>query len=219
MFIFCIVCRKTKALKSVIMNTIYTNKLEVFKQSLQEKMLPGETILWADQPEPYHLFNGSDIILIPFSLVWCAFLINAYVNVFSSPTKHFVGIFLLFTSAFVLVGAYMLFGRFIYKVWKKKKTFYVITNKRALICIEGASRSIRQLNLFAANNIIKKVDKNGFGSIILREPEPGLFNRSRAYGDHGMDILPSSNREFAFYDIENVEEVHRTIWQITSRDR
>ncbi len=41
------------------------------------------------------------------------------------------------TRPFVLIGQYMIWGRFVYARWKKRRTFYALTNRRALIVVNG----------------------------------------------------------------------------------
>ena len=80
--------------------------------------------MWTGRPSAGLLFTSRDIFLVPFSLVWCGFAIfwessaawidgRDSVPVGQGPLSNTPTFFLLFGGAFVLVGLYFVFGRFI----------------------------------------------------------------------------------------------------------
>lgn len=89
----------------------------------------GETMLWWGKPGTGHLIAGQDILMIPFSIVWCAFAIFWEASVVSAGAPL---MFSLFGIPFVCVGLYMVFGRFLWTAWIRKRTYYVITNKKII---------------------------------------------------------------------------------------
>ena len=111
---------------------MYTDYFEGFNGEL----LDGEEILWSGQPRADKILSPSDFFAIPFSLLWGGFAIFWFASVIGIGTRSHSGIpfaFPLFGSVFVLVGLYMIFGRFIFKYYSKKATYYALTNKRILI--------------------------------------------------------------------------------------
>ena len=90
---------------------------------------PGESILWKGSPGKGHLLTGHDIFLIPFSIMWCGFAIFWETTVLTASAPFF---FKLWGIPFVCVGLYMVFGRFLWTAFMRKRTAYVITNKKII---------------------------------------------------------------------------------------
>lgn len=44
--------------------------------------------------------------------------------------------------SFVLVGQYYIWGRFIYALWKKRRTYYAVTNRRVLVVQNTVKRHV-----------------------------------------------------------------------------
>src|SRR5580692_6078756 len=85
---------------------------------IQIELLAGESLLWCGQPLPRVLFHMQDIFAVPFSLLWGGFAILWEWGV----TGHFGGnshahpapfFFALWGIPFVVIGQYMIWGRFV----------------------------------------------------------------------------------------------------------
>ncbi len=96
---------------------------------LKNCLADDEHILWQGKPEKGHYLSSSDIFLIPFSLVWCGFAIFWEITALTSGAPAVFG---LFGVPFVLIGLYLVFGRFIHTARTRQKSAYVITNKRII---------------------------------------------------------------------------------------
>ena len=103
----------------------------------------GESLLWSGQPRKGIVFRGSDIFMIPFSITWGGFAIFFAASVLF-PTRDdagspvFVGV--LFAIPFVLIGLYMMFGRFIVDAIQREHSCYGVTDHRAIIVTGLADR-------------------------------------------------------------------------------
>ncbi len=98
---------------------------------ISPKLSEDERIIHHCKPVKGHLFKSSDIFFIPFSLVWCGFVIFiALASTFTSSNTPLE--VLLILTLFVLIGLYMVFGRFIHVLYKRSRTFYFITNKKII---------------------------------------------------------------------------------------
>ncbi len=170
------------------------------------ELLNGETISWVGQPETSVLFTGSDIFLVPFSVLWGGFAIFWEFGATAAGAPFF---FSLFGVPFVLVGLYFIFGRFIYKHYRKKNTFYAVTNKRVLCLTKLFRHSIREAFINSISSINKTVKSNGVGSIKFGE---GSWIASM-YGNSGMEFFGSfyGQDALAFYDIKDVNNVYSLI--------
>ena len=92
-------------------------------------LIGDEYILWKGKPESGKLITSADAVMIPFSLVWCGFAIFWELTVLTSGAPFF---FALFGLPFVGIGLYLVFGRFFLTAYMRKRTFYVITNKKII---------------------------------------------------------------------------------------
>ena len=97
----------------------------------QNVLLKGEKLLWTGKPARGLLFTPQDWFWIPFSLMWCGFAIFWEATVVSSPKSP--DFMKLWGVPFVLVGLYMVVGRFVLDAWLRRGARYAVTNKRVLI--------------------------------------------------------------------------------------
>lgn len=183
----------------------------MYESAIEKELLSDEKVLWKGSPNPKKIFTKSDIILIPFSIMWGGFAIFWESSVISLRAPFF---FKLFGIPFVLMGLYFIFGRFFWKAYNKSKTLYLVTNKRLLVIYNKKnlySASSEYLNRLTS--IEKTENQNGEGSI-------SFGNRLFLYTifeNSGMEFLMrSKNFGLAFHDIENVSAVFKII--NTARD-
>jgi hypothetical protein len=136
-------------------------------EAIQPELTSGESILWAAQPNTSRIFHREDLYLIPFSLLWGGFAIfwEAGVTGFwsSSRTHPAPTFFMLWGIPFVVIGQYMIWGRFIVAAWKKRRTFYALTNRRAVVVQDGWSRKTASAYLDTLPTLIKEGGSNGIG--------------------------------------------------------
>lgn len=88
-----------------------------------------EYVVHRCKPGEGHLFSSQDMVMIPFSIFWAGFAFFWEYTAIVSGAPVF---FCLFGLPFVCVGLYMLVGRFFHTAWLRKRTAYVITNKRVI---------------------------------------------------------------------------------------
>ena len=105
----------------------------------QQDLVHDEKILWSGQPEPSVDFIRADIFLIPFSLLWGGFaffwfgavIFSGLGGAGNTTSAAAALMFYLVGMVFSIMGLYFIFGRFIYKRWKKRRTYYALTDRRA----------------------------------------------------------------------------------------
>ena len=57
---------------------------------------------------------------------------------------------------FVLVGQYMIGGRFLYSAWKRKRTHYAVTSRRVLVVQDGWKRQMASAYIDTLPTLIKE---------------------------------------------------------------
>lgn len=135
----------------------------------------GEQILWKGTPGKGHLFLPSDLFMIPFSIFWCGFAFFWEYMALSNGAPFF---FALFGLPFIAVGLYITVGRFIWKAYIRKRTAYVITNRKI---IRKQGSKVDTLEKSAIMNTDMKLYADGHGTIILNN-YTYYGNRRHGYG-------------------------------------
>ncbi len=187
---------------------------EVFAQ-MQPELLAGESLLWAGQPLRKVIFHQRDLFAIPFSLLWGGFAIfwewGVTGHFGSSTGQHSAPAFFeLWGIPFVLIGQYMIWGRFFYTAWKKGRTYYAVTNKRVIVVSSGLSRKLIDgylRNLDSASLTLRSdaIGTIEFASAPLALSNWGFGQRNRT---NQIDIDLSS---LAFFDIPDARAVYQLI--------
>jgi hypothetical protein len=132
-------------------------------------------MLWTGRPAPGLALHASDAFAIPFSLVWCGFAIFWETNVVRIGAPIF---FALFGGAFVVIGLYFVFGRFIGDAWLRGQKLYALTDRRILIVSGALRRQVRSLFLEGLAEINLSVRRDGKGTITFgRDSLPWWMQR------------------------------------------
>ncbi len=140
-------------------------------------LLPGERILWEGRPVRHRLLRSSDALLVPFSILWCGFAVFWEVSVLAttaaddSPPIFFA----LLGIPFVLIGLYLVVGRFVVRAIASRRTKYVITDRRVLVIggLSGARTMSTNLSSLPPPIVAERPDRSGslaFGAF------PGVFD-------------------------------------------
>ncbi|WP_296743372.1 PH domain-containing protein [Mesorhizobium sp.] len=110
----------------------------------QGRLLPLERILWGGTPVQGLLFSSRDIFLIPFSLLWCGFAVFWTYTATKQGAPLF---FKLWGSMFVCIGLFIVFGRFAFDAWLRRRMYYAVTNRRVLIMRSAPFASFTSIDL------------------------------------------------------------------------
>ncbi len=170
---------------------------------LTEQLAPGEKIIWDGKPNKASFVRLGSWLMIPFSIVWLAFVCVWEALAIASGAPLF---FDLFGLIFVGVGLYAAVGRFFVAGHIWNNLHYFLTNKRAIIQ-RGAS-DVQSVELGKFDNIRLKLKKAGNGTIIFQSMGfdfyiPGIPMRNMMYAE-----------PIAFYVIDDVKNVYDQIQQI-----
>lgn len=108
--------------------------------TIDPRLMGGETVLWRGKPDPRVHFTRTDSFFVPFSIFWLAFAVFWTTAVSSSPKAP--AFIWLFGLLFVAIGIYMTVGRFFVKAATKRRTSYVLTDRRAIVAAPWGVSSI-----------------------------------------------------------------------------
>src|SRR6185503_18095227 len=95
------------------------------------------------------------------------------------------GFFVLWGISFVLVGLYLIVGRFFVDAWQRARTYYALTDQRAIIISGLMSRQVKSLPLRIMSDITFSERSDGSGSIALG-PSSGPYGWLAGSGWPGM---------------------------------
>ena len=98
-----------------------------FTNPFQPYLLAGERVLWSGRPKQGIAFRPIDGFLIPFSILWCGFVVAMFATAASQTGSPSIILLL-----FMLFGLYFLVGRFIHDSVIRRRTSYALTDQRAL---------------------------------------------------------------------------------------
>lgn len=190
------------------------------QQALQSELLPGESLLWTGQPSRRVIFHKEDAGLIPFSLLWGGFSIfwEFAATVGFGSAGHGSGpssgwFFALWGIPFIVMGQYMIWGRFVHVAWKKGRTVYGVTQKRVLILTTAWSRSLNATYIDQIPVVEKTVRADGIGTLRFGYPPP---QSGRGKSLASFDSLDTSGVA-RFVDIENAEQVYATVAELRDK--
>lgn len=181
------------------------------------ELLPGETIEWSGRPNPAVILHREDWLLIPFSLLWGGFAIfwllgaSGMWDVWTNrPTQTFQYFGVIWGTPFVLMGQYLIWGRFVYRRWKKQRTYYALTNRRALI-VDSEVRGRASSSAYFENlpMIDKFVRLDGIGSISFGGPVKGEWQWGRG----------NPPRSPTFDDVNDVDSVYQIVVRLRDQSR
>ncbi len=147
--------------------------------------------------------------MVPFSLLWGGFAIFwllAASGIWSigtnSPNRTFQYFGLIWGTPFVLAGQYLIWGRFVYRRWKNQRTYYALTNRRAVIVEDGLTGRASSCAYFESLPMVdKRVRPDGIGSISFGGPLRAAWQMGRR----------NPPRPPTFDDVEAVESVYQIV--------
>lgn len=178
--------------------TDYENNYDIFRQYLSN----DEHILWTGKPEKGNIFSAGDIFLIPFSLLWCGFAIFWEITAISQGAPFF---FALFGVPFVLVGLYLVIGRFFFNAYARNHTFYAITNKKILRIRKKKVEILERDNLPPVSIINHR---NGNGTITFGH-ETHYYRNGRRYTTMSTD---TGTGPFSLENISDIAKVQQILF-------
>lgn len=158
-------------------------------EEVRRQLSAGERVLWSGQPKQGVFLRGADVMMIPFSLLWGGFAFFWEWSVIHSDAP---GFFVLWGIPFVLVGIYLIFGRFFVEARQRERTHYAVTNERVLIVSGLAKQTVKSLSLRTLTDVSLSENANGEGSITFGAAMPfsSMFGGFSGWPGMGAQMGP-----------------------------
>ncbi len=170
---------------------------------IREKVSQSEQLLWAGRPRQGWVLRATDAFLIPFSVLWGGMAIFWEAIVIAQGVPFF---FALWGIPFVLIGLYLMLGRFWMDARRRAATTYGVTSERVVIVWGLLSPSVKSLNIDTLTDVTLTERSSGAGTITF-----GSMSFLKWWfsppGWPGFGYQEVPNFELA----ENAREVYETI--------
>lgn len=174
---------------------------QIAEAQLHSELDPGENLLWAGRPSQGVVLRKADALMIPFSLMWGGFAIFWEVSVLATGAPLF---FTLWGIPFVLVGLYMIFGRFFVDARIRDRRFYGLTDRRAIVRSGLFRTKTESFPLEGMTRIGLEESRGGSGTVSLgpaASPQMAMFGGSGWPGMQGMaapafEMIPEAKKVY-----------------------
>jgi hypothetical protein len=187
-------------------------------QKVQPELMSGESIYWAGIPNPRVIFHSDDWTAIPFSLLWTGFFVFWEAEALgvwgktSRPGENNT-FMVLWGIPFLVMGNYMVWGRFLTDAWLKRRTYYAVTNRRLLVLQEGWKR--KSSSTFIGGS--PQIEREGTltGTLWFGPKYPVVAAKRRKTRDMSRFSVGDVP---VFADIDDVDAVYRLIMDLREKE-
>jgi len=171
----------------------------------------GERLLWSGRPDSRRWLYPQDAVLIPFSVMWGGFAIFWEAEVLSSSSARGTVLFPLWGIPFVLIGLYLMIGRFFLRRWIRRRTLYAVTDQRVFTISPSWPRGERTTSVWFGSYppVDKRVARDGRGTLWIG-PLP-YANRWLASEPGWPGGHSRTGSAVVFADIPDVDEIYSRI--------
>ena len=170
---------------------------------LSVELRRSEKLLWSGRPRQGVFLTERDAGMIPFSLMWGGF---SFFWEFKSVSSGAPLFFDLWGVPFVLVGVYMIVGRFFYEAVARSRTYYGLTNERVIIISGLSSRTVQSLQVQTLTDVILSEEASGIGTV--------TFGPNMSHSGRGSSVIRSPQPSF-----ESIADAREVFEQICSARR
>jgi hypothetical protein len=175
------------------------HRMSLPPDEIRRELAPLEQVVWSGRPRQGLVLRGSDVIQIPFSIFWCGF-----VAFWEHGAIESGNVFMMFWGIpFIVVGLYLIVGRFFLEAWQRAYTFYAVTGQRVLIVTSLFRREVKSIELATLAETSLSEARDGRGSI--------MFGPSRWPGSARQPVAPR------FDMIDGARGVQQTIRETAAR--
>lgn len=165
------------------------------------ELAPGERIIWQGQPTQGFRLSPQDAFAVPFAAFWLFMVSMMFLLAFTGEMKKIDPLTYVIMPVFLLIGLYMLIGRFVVDRLARRRVRYYLTTERAVIESGLVRSNRRSISLAAAPEIRFRGRRNGRGTIQFGSAN--MFGMMPPSWPGASQFLPP-----AFDDIEDAERIY-----------
>lgn len=172
-------------------------------------LLKNERVLWSGQPRQGLILSARDGLLIPFSLLWGGFAIAWNIGVWTmAPATDGVGIgFRLWGLPFLLIGLYIMIGRFFHDAAIRKNLHYFVTDQRVLVVRNTRSPKVSSVAIDRLPRLDLTERRDGTGTISFEAGSAFSFAAINGFGAW----IPSMDGTVRFSTIAEPRRVYEIV--------
>ncbi|MEZ2219204.1 PH domain-containing protein [Rhizobium sp. RCC_161_2] len=179
---------------------------------IQNYALPGEKLLWQGRPKQGLMFSRKDLLLVPFSLMWGGFAVFWESMVARQANAPLF--FKLWGLPFVLIGLYLIVGRFALDAFVRARTQYAVSDQRIMVLREGWFSKLLTVPLGQLQTL--DLDQNGNGTGTISFGNDVQIGYGRRGGGIGL-WTPALSNTPKFLGIADVRETFDLIQRARNR--
>lgn len=109
----------------------------------------------------------SDLYLIPFGLGWFVFGVAFLWGAFKAGSAQALWFGLPFGLCFLVIGIFIVIGRYFFDAWVRARTIYGLTDRRLVIVSNNPSRTLNLPYLRDIGDVSLRKGRGGEGTIHL----------------------------------------------------
>jgi len=190
------------------------------EDAVRTHLEPGEKLLWSGMPAGGIRPGPQDAMLIPFSIAWTSFSVFWEIMVcrglsldLSVQSGGWLSWMLpIWGIPFILIGLYLLFGRYWVDAKRRENTFYGISDDRVIIITGLTNRNIKSINFASIADITMAEKSDGSGTIRM-----GTQNPLEQFLANAGWSIPRQNTIPCLEMIPDVARVHALLRDAHSR--
>jgi hypothetical protein len=123
---------------------------------------PTEQMLWAGRPRQGVVLRAADAFMIPVSLLWGGTAILIEAKMIASGASWIMEIF---GAPLVVLGLYILLGRFWVDTRQRARTVYGVTSERVVFVSGIIARQVKSLSIDTLSDVSLHERSDGSGVI------------------------------------------------------
>ena len=152
----------------------------------------GEKLLWAGRPEQGLRLRLSDLYLIPFGLFWCVLGVAFLWGAFEVGSGYALWFGLPFGLLSLVIGVFIVIGRYFYDAWVRARTVYGLTDRRLVIVSKNPSPTLDLPHLRDITDVSLRKGRGGEGTIQLGT-DTVIHSGDRDYKlTYSLDLIPDA---------------------------
>lgn len=169
--------------------------------------------MWTGAPDPRKKLDIADAWLLPVGVL---VPVAGIVIALQGPTAPHIVSVVIWTS----VGLFILAGRFVVKARRKRRTRYVLTDRRALILRSGKTLAF-ELTPAVARVEVQRTEHHVTLKFTNDDPRSYGVAGSEFAANTGLDFLytPGRSARFAFFDVPRTPQLDGVVEDLARMGR